>query len=127
MNYLVNEYFQSLQGEGYFTGTPAFFLRMQGCDVGCNFCDTKYTWSFKTKQVDHTNLKPNSPQHALMSIDEILEMCGETRHVVITGGEPCLQNLDPLCKFLIETGKTVQIETSGTAESEIPLTTWVTL
>ena len=39
----INEIFQSIQGEGYFTGQPAIFIRLQGCDVGCSWCDTRHT------------------------------------------------------------------------------------
>ncbi|STL83083.1 7-carboxy-7-deazaguanine synthase; queosine biosynthesis [Escherichia coli] len=41
MQYPINEMFQTLQGEGYFTGVPAIFIRLQGCPVGCAWCDTK--------------------------------------------------------------------------------------
>ncbi len=44
MQYPINEMFQTLQGEGYFTGVPAIFIRLQGCPVGCARCDTKHTW-----------------------------------------------------------------------------------
>ena len=41
----INEIFDTIQGEAYFTGTPATFIRLQGCPVGCNWCDTKHTGS----------------------------------------------------------------------------------
>lgn len=44
MQYPINEMFQTLQGEGFFTGVPAIFIRLQGCPVGCSWCDTKHTW-----------------------------------------------------------------------------------
>jgi len=44
MYYPINEMFQTIQGEGYYTGTPAIFVRLQGCPVHCQWCDTKYTW-----------------------------------------------------------------------------------
>ncbi len=49
MQYPINEMFQTLQGEGYYTGVPAIFIRLQGCPVGCSWCDTKHTWE---KQAD---------------------------------------------------------------------------
>lgn len=44
MQYPINEIFQTLQGEGVFTGVPAIFVRLQRCPVGCSWCDTKHTW-----------------------------------------------------------------------------------
>lgn len=44
MKYPINEIFQTIQGEGVFTGVPAVFIRLQGCPVGCSWCDTKQTW-----------------------------------------------------------------------------------
>lgn len=44
MQYPINEMFQTLQGEGVYTGVPAIFIRLQGCPVGCSWCDTKHTW-----------------------------------------------------------------------------------
>lgn len=127
MMYNVNEYFESMQGEGFFTGTPSFFVRMQGCDVGCKFCDTKYTWSLKSKLVPHQNLKENSPNYAKMEVQEIIDLALKSPHTVITGGEPCLQNLTQLTDELIYSFKTVQVETSGTEPILVNANTWVTL
>lgn len=44
MQYPINEVFQRLQGEGFYTGVPAIFIRLQGCPVGCRWCDSQYTW-----------------------------------------------------------------------------------
>ena len=97
----VMEDFYSIQGEGFHTGKAAYFLRIGGCDVGCNFCDEKESW-----QAD---------KHPLVTVEEIIRKIKETpvRTVVITGGEPCLYNLDFLCKRLKENGITRHIETSG--------------
>lgn len=94
----INETFLSLQGEGYFTGTPAFFLRFSGCNLRCSFCDTQH-WSFTE-----------------MSEEEIVrEACShETRHIVITGGEPALQLTQSLVDKLHEAGFFIQVETNGT-------------
>ncbi len=45
--YPVNELFETLQGEGSFTGVPAIFVRLQGCPVGCPWCDTRHTWDLR--------------------------------------------------------------------------------
>jgi len=111
----VTELFPTIQGEGRFTGEPSTFIRLQGCDVGCPWCDTKHTWDFEGPAAD-------------MVLDELVVRCREAdqRHVVITGGEPCAQDLHPLTSTLIGNGHTVQIETSGTYEVHVHRETWVT-
>ncbi len=94
----VNEIFCSLQGEGNFTGTPAIFIRLSGCNLTCDFCDTKHY------------------DGATMAEAEIIAEVKKypARHVVITGGEPTLQLTPTLVNALHEAGKFVQIETNGT-------------
>jgi hypothetical protein len=94
----VNETFISLQGEGHFTGTPAFFLRLSGCNLQCPFCDTNHQ-AFRE-----------------MSEDEIVREAsrGKPRHIVITGGEPALQLTQSLVDKLHEAGFFIQVETNGT-------------
>ena len=94
----VNETFLSLQGEGFFTGTPAFFLRLSGCNLKCPFCDT------------------NHQTYKEMSEDEIVQEASreKPRHIVITGGEPALQLTESLVDKLHEAGFFVQVETNGT-------------
>ena len=94
----VNETFISLQGEGYFTGTPAFFLRLSGCNLKCPFCDT------------------NHQAYKEMSEEEIVEAasCEKPRHIVITGGEPALQLTKSLVDKLHAAGFFIQVETNGT-------------
>ena len=98
MKLRVNETFVSLQGEGHFTGTPAFFLRFSGCNLQCPFCDT------------------NHQAFTEMSEDEIVqEACRhKPRHIVITGGEPALQLTGSLVNKLHEAGFFIQVETNGT-------------
>lgn len=94
----VNETFVSLQGEGHFTGTPAFFLRLSGCNLQCPFCDT------------------NHQSYREMSEDEIVAEASrhEPRHIVITGGEPALQLTQTLVDKLHAAGFFIQVETNGT-------------
>lgn len=95
---LINEIFYSLQGEGYFTGTPSIFIRFSGCNLKCPFCDTRH----------------QSGQ--IFTEHEIVEMAKSypATHVVITGGEPALQLTANLVYLLHEAGKFVAIETNGT-------------
>lgn len=135
MHYPVNEIFQTLQGEGYFTGTPALFIRLQGCPVGCSWCDTKHTWtldpSAERPSVTILTKQQDNPQWCRLTataIGEQLALSGYTaRHVVITGGEPCLHNLIPLTTHLEHAGYRCQIETSGTAQVHCSPDTWVTV
>ena len=97
----VNESFASVQGEGFWAGTPCYFIRLQGCDMRCSFCDSKDTWDLNGG--------------TLMTFQEILDGIPDgIRHVVITGGEPTLHsNLPDLVEFLGSKGHRVHIETSG--------------
>ena len=94
----INETFVSLQGEGHFTGTPAFFLRLSGCNLQCPFCDTQHQTFIE------------------MSEDEIVQEASreKPRHIVITGGEPALQLTQSLVDKLHEAGFFIQVETNGT-------------
>ncbi|MFL2585860.1 MAG: 7-carboxy-7-deazaguanine synthase QueE [Parvicellaceae bacterium] len=98
----VMEQFVTLQGEGFFTGKPAVFIRLGGCDVGCTWCDVKESWDPN----DHPVLKVED------IVDKILKF--PTNFVVITGGEPTLHNLTTLVKVLKKHNKYIAIETAGT-------------
>lgn len=95
------EAFHSIQGEGFYTGTPAYFLRIGGCDVGCAWCDAKESW--------------NAQSHPLTSTDEIINAAIKdlSKAAVITGGEPLLYNLDYLCAQLKKYSFKTFLETSG--------------
>jgi 7-carboxy-7-deazaguanine synthase len=95
------EHFFTLQGEGYQTGRAAYFLRIGGCDVGCSWCDSRFSW--------------NPDLHPLVDINTIIGyvLKSGTDSVVITGGEPLMWNLDLLCKELKNNRISTFIETSG--------------
>jgi organic radical activating enzyme len=97
---LVEDFF-TLQGEGYHTGKAAYFIRIGGCDVGCSWCDSRFSWN------------PNI--HPMVSVDEIIDrvMKSGTNSVVVTGGEPLMWNLDYLCNRLKKNDIKTFIETSG--------------
>lgn len=98
----VMEAFYTIQGEGRFTGYPAYFIRLGGCDVGCVWCDVKESW--------------DSGKWPILSIEKIVAeaLAHPGRLVVITGGEPLMYDLGPLTKLLKAKGFTTNIETSGT-------------
>jgi 7-carboxy-7-deazaguanine synthase len=97
----VMEMFYTVQGEGFFAGTPAWFIRLSGCDVGCVWCDVKESWEVLNGQYLSIQI----------IIDEALKH--PSRIAVITGGEPCMYDLSQLIRSLSENGFRVHIETSG--------------
>ncbi|WP_028864656.1 7-carboxy-7-deazaguanine synthase QueE [Psychromonas aquimarina] len=134
-NYKVNELFQTIQGEGFYTGVPAIFVRLQGCDVGCAWCDTKHTWEIDPNKQSALNLLTDrsneSDRWADVSaqdiVDEIKRLGYTAKLVVITGGEPCMADLRELTHLLHEFGFQTQVETSGTYPVLVDACTWVTL
>lgn len=135
----VNEIFDTIQGEAIWTGTPSVFVRLQGCKVGCPWCDTKHTWSLAGEDYGMGAAAIGVPEmmakvidgatYAEMTVTDILEICRASPcgHIVITGGEPCDYDLLVLTTMLYDVGKTVQIETSGTSEVRAVANTWVTV
>lgn len=134
-NYKVNELFQTIQGEGFYTGVPAIFVRLQGCDVGCAWCDTKHTWEIdpakKSDLILLTDKSNESDRWADSSakeiVDEIKRLGYSANLIVITGGEPCMYDLRELTQVLHEFGFAIQLETSGTYPVLVDVKTWVTL
>lgn len=134
-NYKVNELFQTIQGEGFYTGKPAIFVRLQGCDIGCGWCDTKHTWDINLdKQCDLKSLTDCSNEsqnwadvNAAEIIDEIKRLGYSANLVVITGGEPCMVSLIELTSLLHQAEFITQVETSGTYPILVDDKTWVTV
>lgn len=101
LTYPVMEVFPTLQGEGRYTGSPAYFIRLAGCDVGCSWCDVKESWEAE-----------NHPQ---IGVDELVLGAKQSglSMVVVTGGEPCMYNLEPITSALKKEGFKIHLETSG--------------
>lgn len=135
MTYRINEIFETLQGEGSFTGVPSIFIRLQGCPVGCPWCDTQHTWETRpedqlTPQAMLAKTAASSGWAAMSGddiINTIVQQGYQARHVVITGGEPAMFDLLPLADVLEANGLQLQIETSGTFELKVSDRTWVTV
>lgn len=103
------EDFYTIQGEGFYQGYAAYFVRLGGCDVGCVWCDVKESW--------------DAAAHPSVSVEEITRRAVQSGAplVVITGGEPAMYDLAPLTASLKAAGLRTNIETSGA----YPLTgTW---
>ncbi|MEI6380753.1 MAG: 7-carboxy-7-deazaguanine synthase QueE [Cyanobacteriota bacterium ELA615] len=102
ISYPIVETFCSIQGEGFWSGTSAFFIRLAGCDVHCSWCDQKETWPLD--------------KHPLFEINDLLyqSLAANAAIVVITGGEPLLHNLKPLTESFKKERIKLHLETSGT-------------
>jgi 7-carboxy-7-deazaguanine synthase len=112
--YPVMEHFYTLQGEGFYSGQAAYFIRLGGCDVGCVWCDVKESW--------------DASLHPKMSVETMTDLVKvhPGKIVVVTGGEPSMYDLVPITTALKAAGLRTHIETSASS----PLTgdwDWVTL
>lgn len=101
MTYPIMESFYSLQGEGMYSGSPAYFIRLAGCDVGCTWCDVKESW--------------DASKYPKLSAEQLVNLSLEsgTEIVVITGGEPLMYNLADLTTLLQAAGLRTHLETSA--------------
>ena len=108
-SYPIVEIFNSVQGEGYHTGTPSIFIRFGGCNLQCSWCDTDFSKWDK------------------MTVSEIMAVLSkwDTKRVIFTGGEPAMQKLRPLSDELHSKGYNIAIETNGTIELEDGLVDWI--
>jgi organic radical activating enzyme len=99
----VMEAFYTIQGEGFYQGHAAYFVRLGGCDVGCVWCDVKESW--------------DAEAHPKLSIKEIVDEAKqfEGRLVVITGGEPLMHDTTALTNAFKNAGFATNIETSGSS------------
>jgi organic radical activating enzyme len=95
------EDFYTIQGEGFHSGKPAYFIRLGGCDIGCAWCDSKFSW--------------NPEIHKQAFIYDLIERIKAypVKSLVVTGGEPLLYNLNKLCNSLKMERYTLFLETSG--------------
>lgn len=99
--YPVMEHFYTIQGEGYYQGSAAYFIRLGGCDVGCVWCDVKESWPMDG--------------HPVLSVSEMADqvVASGAPMAVITGGEPLMHDCGPLTAVLQQKGIKTNIETSG--------------
>lgn len=110
----IAEIFYSVQGEGTWTGTPAVFVRLAGCNLACDFCDTDYALRF------------------LASVEDVVARVraegGDCPIVILTGGEPLAQSATPaLIEALRADGRRVHIESNGTIDVALPADVWLTV
>ncbi|MDR0329663.1 MAG: 7-carboxy-7-deazaguanine synthase QueE, partial [Rickettsia sp.] len=105
-NLEIKSIFKTIQGEGPFVGMPAIFIRLGGCNLACNFCDTDFE--------DFNMLTINN------IIEEVEKLTINIKLVVITGGEPFRQPIELLCYKLLDLDYIVQIETNGTLYRDLP-------
>jgi organic radical activating enzyme len=109
---MVKEIFKTLQGEGPHVGVPSIFIRLGGCNLACDFCDTEFE-----------NYKEVLAHEILLKVKQLSLNNKNKRSldlIVITGGEPFRQPIDMLCKLLLKEKFTVQIETNGTLYRHVP-------
>ena len=111
MKYNIAETFYSLKGEGKWTGKPMTFIRLSGCNINCEFCDTKHTTSFE------------------YDIGQLMTIVSHwpAERVVITGGEPLLQDVGPLVQALRSDGYLIHLETNGSQDMKHLYFNWVSV
>ncbi len=106
MEFKINEIFYSLQGEGSRMGRPCVFVRLQGCNLRCDYCDTMYS------------VEMNNP-YSIMTFDEIVNEVNKynCKFIEFTGGEPLIhKNIDKLINYFIDSDYEVAVETNGSID-----------
>ncbi|AER40481.1 MAG: 7-carboxy-7-deazaguanine synthase QueE [Flavobacteriales bacterium] len=115
ISFPIKETFYSLQGEGHYFGIAAYFIRFGGCNIQCDWCDTKYSWKIKKKD--------------FLTISQIINNINneKVKTIVITGGEPTMWDLSPLTRILKKKGYRIHVETSGSYPIDEKNIDWITL
>ena len=85
----IKETFLSIQGEGYYAGYSSYFIRTQGCDIGCHWCDEPNSWELGAG-------KKMSPSELILDVKK-----GNTNIVIFTGGEPLMHDLTDISKPIV--------------------------
>lgn len=114
-----DQIFVTRQGEGITAGSPAVFLRLHFCNLGCTWCDTGYTWNKKRQEfwkepVDWTYDETVENINQVWNEKHEPEVSGSEKRLVITGGEPLLQQREITNLVNLLTGWKIEIETNGT-------------
>jgi organic radical activating enzyme len=127
------EVFYTIQGEGRNIGLPVIFIRTSFCSLHCSWCDAWYTFNFVgTKFINVQYPKVDRLSHQVkMTADEVFDLVVKTnpecRSIVLTGGEPLLQQkeLVPLVRKLSEKGYHIEVETSGTIVQKLDFSMYI--
>ncbi len=112
----INEIFYSLQGEGFRQGEPTVFIRLTGCNLKCDFCDTQYAWDDgRDLSIDQINTEV-----------QVLKRLHSAQWICLTGGEPLLQDITSLTQRLKADKWRIQVETNGIFYKNLPVD-WYTV
>jgi 7-carboxy-7-deazaguanine synthase len=131
--YQVNTIYNAIQGEGALTGTPMVLVRLQGCNLTCKWCDTKGSWNTSpANKVTSLEKAIQDPRrYAELGVEQLLahitrvKGANDINWVLLTGGEPTLQDIEPLCRALRQATFKVALETNGTAMFSCRYLDWV--
>jgi len=107
----ISEIFSSVQGEGLRQGEATVFVRLSGCNLRCDFCDTKHAWA----EGEEMRIS------AVLNRIELIRESFPADWICLTGGEPMLQNIDPLVRSLKKKELAVQVETNATLFRDLPI------